>query len=347
MSLVRAKIQLALPICLFLTPLFWWAGCASVAPAENLQRFEFERPQMGVPFRLVFYAPDQMAAEAAAKQAFARIAELNQIMSDYETDSELNQLSFTSGSGRQVPISPDLWNVLSFAQKIARQSGGAFDVTVGPCAALWRKARREQELPEPSRIQHFLQRVGYTNLVLNPTSRSALLLKENMRLDLGGIAKGYAADAALKILRRAGFSRALVAASGDLAIGDPPPGQSGWKVEVIGSDIPGAPSSFMATLRNVGVATSGDLTQHLLIDGVRYSHILNPFTCVGMTSQSLTTVIAHNATIADPLATTLSILDPGAGEQLAKKHQIAFRTIRLEEDQLRIFENEQFKKLKP
>ena len=301
---------------------------------------------MGVPFRLVFYAPDAVQAEQAARAAFDRIAELNQIMSDYETDSELNELSYTSGSGRAVPVTPDLWNVLTRSQEIARDSGGAFDITVGPCAALWRKARREKELPEPDRIQHFLERVGYTNLVLNPASRTALLQKENMRLDLGGIAKGYAADAALAILKQRGIDRALVAASGDLAIGKAPPGEPGWKIEVIGADLPGAPPSFTVVVEFAAIATSGDLSQRLEINGVRYSHILNPFTCVGMTNQALTTVIAPKCILADPLATTLSILEPEEALELARKYQVAVRTIRLEEGTPKIYVNKKFQRLK-
>ena len=332
---------------LLLVTLLALSGCASAPTADPaLQRFVFEQPQMGVPFRLIFYADDEAKAREAARKAFERIAQLNQIMSDYETDSELNQLSYTSGSGQVVPLSSDLWNVLSFAQQIARQSKGAFDVTIGPCASLWRKARREAELPEPWRIQHFLQRVGYTNLVLHPKNRAATLLKENMRLDLGGIAKGYAADAALEVLHQSGFPRALVAASGDLAIGDPPPGQTGWKIEVIGSDLPGAPPSFTTSLRNAGIATSGDLSQRLEINGIRYSHILDPFTCVGMTNHALTTVVAPNCTTADPLATTLSILEIPEAKRLAASRKIAFRTIRLQDEQFESYENPAFQRLK-
>lgn len=340
MSLIGAKYQLG------------WLVLAAAAvlrlPAEEAgNRFEFLEPQMGVPFRIILYAPDEEAARAAAGAAFVRVAELNDIMSDYQTDSELSQLSYGSDSqpGKAVRISDDLWNVLSLSQKIARDSGGAFDVTVGPCSALWRKARREKEMPEAWRIEHFQARVGYTNLVLDPEERTATLLKPNMRLDLGGIAKGYAADEALRVLRSRGLGRALVAASGDLAIGDPPPGETGWDVEIIGSDIPGARPSLRAILSNAGVATSGDLSQRLEINGVRYSHILNPFTCVGMTNQALTTVIAPNCTLADPLATTLSILEPGAALDLAEEYGVAVRTIRLDEGEPHVYANEPFREI--
>src|SRR4051812_43825442 len=127
-------------VCFILLPLtsLFLSACRS-APPEHITwaRFEFEEPQMGVPFKMVLYAPDQQIAEKAADAAFKRISQLNAIMSDYETDSEISKLSRSSEEGSpEVPLSPDLWNVLLASQELARETGGAFDVTVGPCIAL-------------------------------------------------------------------------------------------------------------------------------------------------------------------------------------------------------------------
>ena len=172
-------------------------------------RFEFSEPQMGVPFRIVMYAGDESTARTAARAAFDRISQLNSILSDYDSDSELSRLSRSSGSGRDVPIGQELWEVLSRGQELAVRSDGAFDVTVGPSVNLWRRARRRHELPEPDLLEKNRLRVGYWNLVLHPQDRSATLKAEGMRLDLGGIAKGFAADQALELLKRGGISRAL------------------------------------------------------------------------------------------------------------------------------------------
>ena len=123
-----------------------------VAPPPNtpaLTRYEYQRPEMGVPFRIVLYARDQAAADAAVDAAFQRVKQLNDIMSDYDADSELSKLSRSSGQGQEVPVSADLWFVLCRAQALAERSAGAFDVTVGPCVNLWRRARRVHELPDP------------------------------------------------------------------------------------------------------------------------------------------------------------------------------------------------------
>src|SRR5688500_7825843 len=150
---------------------------------------------MGVPFRIVLYAGSEAEAEAGATAAFARIAELNAIMSDYETDSELSELSRSSEQGSpEVRVSDDLWTVLERSQQLAYETDGAFDITIGPCVALWRKARREQEFPDAARLETARGKVGYRNLVLQRRNKAAKLLRFGMRLDLGAIAKGYAAD---------------------------------------------------------------------------------------------------------------------------------------------------------
>ena len=286
---------------------------------------------MGVPFRMVVYATNLAHAEKAVDAAFARIAELNAIMSDYETDSELSKLSRSSEEGSpEVELSKDLWKVLEPAQELARETGGAFDVTIGPCAALWRKARREQEFPDEQRLENARQKVGYENLVLNQRKQAARLMRFGMRLDLGAIAKGYAADEALKVLRTFGIERALVAASGDLALADPPPGELGWRVEIVGYDAPNGPPSAIVQLANCGVATSGDLFQRVEINGVRYSHIVNPFTCVGMTNHALATVIAKDCMTADSLATVMTVADRRIAFQIAERRNAAARVVRME-----------------
>src|SRR5438477_3950268 len=128
-------------------------GCASPPKPLSLARFEYNQPEMGVPFRIVLYAPDKAAADESAKAAFARIELLNNIFSDYESDSELSALSRSAGSGKAIKVSPELWRVLSRSQELAQESGGAFDITCGPYVSLWRKARREQKLPDPARLQ--------------------------------------------------------------------------------------------------------------------------------------------------------------------------------------------------
>src|ERR1051325_5827136 len=311
------KFRVVLGIALLL------AGCAT-KPKQELTRYEFERPEMGVPFRIVLYSWSAELATNTAEAAFKRVAALNEIMSDYEYDSELNKLSRTSGSGVKVKVSDDLWTVLSKAQEIARESNGAFDVSVGPYVQLWRRARRENKLPSAESIEKVRARVGYTNIVLK--DHTVELKAPDMRLDLGGIAKGYAADEALKILRGCGITRALAAASGDIALGDSPPGQKGWKIELL--EAQDQRGQAFLILKNCGVSTSGDLFQFVEINGKRYSHIVDPRTGVGLTDRSLVTVIAKNAFTTDSLETTICVMPRGAGMKLARRYGAEVREIR-------------------
>ena len=281
-----------------------------------LQRFAFEKAEMGLPFRITLFAADEGTAKSAADAAFARVAELNGVLSDYDPDSELSRLSRTAGSGKAVPVSDDLWRVLERGQALAARTDGAFDLTVGPLVNVWRRARRKQELPSPELIAEMRGRVGFRNLKLDAEMRTAELLIAEMRLDAGSIGKAYAVDAALAVLQQRGIARALVAGSGDMAAGDAPPGLPGWRIEVAAFDAPGAPPPQIVHLANRGIATSGDVFQRVEIDGKRYSHIVDPHTGLGLTDHGLVTVIAPDCFTANGCTTSASVLGPERGLKL-------------------------------
>jgi thiamine biosynthesis lipoprotein len=181
---------------------------------------------------------------------------------------------------------------------------------------LWRRARRKHELPAPEQIAEMRARVGFQKLRLDPEHRTAELLAPEMRLDVGGIAKGVAVDEALKVLAAHGIERALVAASGDIGASGPPPDQPGWKIEVAALDADGAPPPEFVWLRHSAVSTSGDTFQRIEIGGVRYSHIVDPGTGVGITDHSLVTVLGPDCTTTDSWETTVSVLGPERGLKL-------------------------------
>ncbi|HWQ90831.1 MAG TPA: FAD:protein FMN transferase, partial [Clostridia bacterium] len=185
-----------------------------------------------------------------------------------------------------------------------------------PYVRLWRFARKRKVLPTPAELASAGQAVGWRKLKLNRRARTVTLHAPGMRLDVGGIAKGYTADAALALLKARGINRALVAASGDIAIGDPPPGREGWTVGIAGMGDEKGQLARTMLLKNAAVSTSGDIEQFIEIDGRRYSHILNPNTGLGLTNRIQATVIARNATTTDALATITCILGPERGLKL-------------------------------
>ena len=281
------------------------------AQQTELKRFAYTQRHMGTAFRIVLYAPDKADADKAAKAAFARAAELDGIMSDYKPTSELMRLCKQAG-GDPVKVSADLFNILQRAEEIWRRTDGAFDVTIGPVVRLWRRARRTGELPDPEELRRALARVGFRNVRLNAKERTVQLLLMGMLLDLGGIAKGYAAEELLALLRRLGLTHALVAAGGDIVVGDAPPGAQGWKIGIAPLENPNAKPSRYLRLKNAGVSTSGDSEQYVVIGGKRYSHIVDPKTGLGVTTRSSVTVVKPGGS-ADGLASPICIIGPERG----------------------------------
>ncbi|RMG23545.1 MAG: FAD:protein FMN transferase [Bacteroidetes bacterium] len=311
------------------------AGHALVGQA--LQRFEYRQPQMGTYFRLVLYAANEDIARRAATAAYERIEGLNQIMSDYLPESELNRLSATAGSGKWVVISEELHEVLSMAQQLAKGSAGAFDVTVGPVVRLWRRARRRQALPDSARLAAAQALVNYRCLRLRKHPWRAKLLRPGMKLDLGGIAKGYAVREALELLRARGIASALVDGGGDIQCSAPPPGRDCWLVKL--------PETGNLCLHEMAVATSGDQYQYLEIAGIRYSHILDPRTGMPLTGHSLVSVIAPDAALADALASALSVMPPHKGMKWVQQFEgVHVRIMRTEDQHLQFYSTPDFER---
>lgn len=305
-------------------PLFSFLFLLSLSSqGQSLKRYEVAEPHMGTTFNLIFYAPSDSLAQLAADSAFGHVEYLNSILSDYETDSNLNRLSRRSGSSAFIPVVGPLFHVISKAQQISRDTNGAFDITVGPFVRLWRKIRRKayQRLPSSEVLNRYQKRVGYEFIKIDSSTTSIALTRPNMQLDLGAIAKGYAADEMLRILRQHNICAALVDAGGDIRMGNPPPGEKGWTVRIPGHYEDGSSHRLFLRLANKAVATSGDLFQHVEINGRRYSHIVDPRTGLGLTNQSMVTVIAPTGLLADSYASAVSVMGAEKGLSLIRSKE--------------------------
>jgi thiamine biosynthesis lipoprotein len=284
-----------------------WAAPTS---GEGSSRLEFEHEAMGTRFRLVVVDHDEARARAAAERAFRRVDQLDESLSDNRFESDHRKLE-RSPIGMQVAVPDDLWEVLAEAQLIATATDGAFDVTVGALTRLWRWAARRQTEPSAERLLAARQTVGYRALELDETTRSVTIRRSGLRLDLGGIAKGYAVDEAFETLRAAGLRSILVDGGGDLRLGAPPPGSRGWRVAVPTHGTgPGDALSWRSVLlSDISIATSGATYRSTGPDG--RSHVLNPRSGVGIRGDRIVTVMSKSASRADALASALSVLGPG------------------------------------
>ncbi|REA59251.1 FAD:protein FMN transferase [Dyadobacter luteus] len=290
-------------------------SCLLALNCFSQSRYTFERGLMGSPFKIILYAPNDSLANLAAESAFKRIEDLNASLSDYRDDSEINHISAQSGSENWLSVSKDLFDILSISDDISRKTDGAFDATLGPIVQEWRRATRKGYLPEKKVISEALAKTGYKNIHFDKNSTRIRLLKKGMRLDIGGLGKGFAADEAVKVLKQFGITSAMIDAGGKLALMDPPPGEDGWKI-VIST---GRDSIQTITYSNVGIATSGPTYRYLEYEGKKYSHIVDPKTGIGLLFHLRTTVISPNATEADALATAFSVSGIKKGKKYLNK----------------------------
>jgi thiamine biosynthesis lipoprotein len=269
---------------------------------------------MGVPWTITVYAQRQVSGQAAIAAAFAEISRLEGILSDYDPDSELSRLSAASPTSAPVAVGDDLWRVLREAVAWRDASAGAFDPTIGPLTTLWRQSRRSGVMPRADKLAAARQAVGPDTLILDVDRRTAMLVAPAMRLDLGGIGMGYAIDRGMEVLVERGIGSAMIDASGDIAVSGPPPGKATWTIEVAAfSDGGDGRRPVTLELVDAAVTTSGDAFQAVEIDGVRYSHVVDPRTGLGVAGPAAVTVIAADCTTADAVATAANVLGPEAG----------------------------------
>lgn len=267
---------------------------------------------MGTLFRIKLYAADQQQAQRAFRAAFDRVAALDGTLSDYQPDSELNRLCRTAVH-HPVQVSDDLFRVVSASVALSEKSGGAFDITIGPLTHLWREARKANRLPDQAAIRDAGARCGYRKLHIDQARHTIELDQSGMQLDVGGIAKGDAADQMLMVLSKLGLHSALVAASGDLAFSDAPPGETGWKIGVDSQDSAEAAFTSVLLLANSAVSTSGASEQHLDVNGTRYSHIIDPKTETGLSRPISVTIVARHGIESDGMSTAVSVLGAEGG----------------------------------
>lgn len=296
-------------------------GFTQLVSGQELKRYAFSEPHMGTQFRIVLFAEDSLLVEKGVRAAFQRVSKLNEILSDYLPESELNRLSRTAGSNRYVSVSDDLWIVLKQSLFFSRKSKGAFDVSIGPLSRLWRRAMRKAAFPELDKLALAHEKVNYKYIRLRKKNKSICLKKEGMKLDLGGIAKGYTVDQVLQVLKSYGLNTCLVDGGGDLALGDAPPGKEGWAVEVAAFSYPEDEAKEILILSNCAIASSGDTYQYVVLDGIRYSHIIDPRSGLGISRRRMLTVISKEGMTADALASTLSVMGKSTDKKLRKKYK--------------------------
>ena len=269
----------------------------------------FRLPHLGTVVQIAFYEKDEARSQKLAKQCFERIEKLNKTFSDYLLESEVSLLC-SKPIKVAYKVSDDLFCVISQAQKISTATGGSFDITLGNATQNW----REKKLPK-KKNDAAENRPSYKDLVLDP-KRKTILLRSPLKIDLGGIAKGYIADQLMKILKKAGITKAAVIIGGEMVFTEAPPGKDGWTIAI---EKPSHEILGIMSLSNTALSTSGDSYQFYEKDGVRHAHLIDPFKRKPKTNRLNVTTLASSAMLADAWATALRVSEGKLSLKLANE----------------------------
>ncbi len=261
---------------------------------------------------------DEALAKAGIEAVFEEFERVDSLLSSYDTESAVSKIN-RGAYEKRVPVGSELFELLNASMEFNRASGGAFDITVGPLTELWGFDRGGVVPPEAA-VQSALRSVGSAGLSLDPERHEVGFMEPGMKLDFGGIGKGYAADLAAVRLQEMGIENAIIDAGGDLKLLGSRPGKDHWK---IGIRHPREAARLLLSLelKDTAVVTSGDYERFFMEGGVRYHHILDPRTGYPARGSQSVTVIYPAARDADAYATAAFVMGPEAGLEYLRSIQ--------------------------
>lgn len=267
---------------------------------------------MGTVVEITLMEENPVAVDAA----FSEIARLEAIFSSYIPESDVSRISDSAGSGA-VSVSPEVIDVLDVALNISGLSRGAFDPTVGVLGKAWDFSKDNGYVPTEAEVKELLALVDYKKILVDKSSSMAGLAKAGMRLNLGGVAKGYIVGKAVGVLKGAGIEWGIVKAGGDMTVFR---NDDSAEPFTIGIQHPRKSGELLAkvSVKQGAVATSGDYERFFIKDGVRYHHILDPETGFPATASRSVTIVADDPTGADGLSTAVFVMGADKGMKLVE-----------------------------
>jgi thiamine biosynthesis lipoprotein len=295
------------------------AGPAPAARPGPDQLFVRGASSMGTRVTVSLWTQNETEAVRAAALVFDEFRRIDELMTTWRESSDVSRINAAAG-GPPVVVAREVITVIQRAQQVARTTGGAFDITVGAYRGLWKFDQdKDGTIPDPAAVAARLPLVGYRDVRVNLARNTVQLRRKGMSITLGGIAKGYAVDRAVKLLHQHGFKDFLLQAGGDLYIsgrrGDRP-----WRVGVRDPRGDASTPFALVELEDRTFSTSGDYERSVIADGVRYHHILDPATGRPAMRCRSVTVMTRDAFTADAWSTALFVLGPARGMALVEKH---------------------------
>lgn len=287
--------------------------------ADSPVRYEASHQAMGTVFTVAVYGSNTAYLQEVTHQVFQQIDQLDSQMSTYKPDSELSFIN-RDGARHAVTVEPGLFRLLQKSLEYSRESGGDFDITVGPLMKAWGFFRGKGRLPSKQELAQLLKRIGYQHVRLDAASHTIRFDEPGIEIDLGAIAKGYAVNQAVQILRDNGITSALISSgtSSLYALGSPP-GENGWKISVR-NPLDKSQAACVLRLQNLSLSVSGDYEKFFKLDGKIYAHIMDPHTGMPVKNMLSTAVISPSATDSDALSTSFYVEGPRATRKYLASH---------------------------
>ncbi|MBO4631847.1 MAG: FAD:protein FMN transferase [Lentisphaeria bacterium] len=282
------------------------------------ERFSQTRtfPMMGTMGRITIYSDREDLPEKALNQVQKTIGEIEKACNIFHPESELSRLNRTAYE-KEFACSPLLWEMLAAADHYCRFTGGAYDPTIAPLMKLWGFRRKRQTLPSAPEIAEAMKQVGWNRVKLDPEKHSIRFLSKGIGIDFGGIAKGFALEKAMEILRRNGVRRAILDFGGNIGCIMP----EKHEPFRIGIRDPESPAELLDTIemRNCCIATSGNYERYVIIQGKQYAHIMDPRTGLPVSGVLSVTVVTPHGTDSDALSTAIFVRGEKFAEEVCRK----------------------------
>lgn len=301
-------------------PLFFSLGARGSGPA--VAHYRGSHASMGTTYRIQLYGAGREDLALVAESAFDEVDRIDRLMSVYKRNSAVSFINRRAGR-EPVRVEPELFDFLQRCLAFSRQSRGAFDVTVQPLMRAWGFFGGQGRLPPETELRKARQKVGYRKLSLDPDRRTVRFGRDGMALDLGGIAKGYAVDRVVSLLREYRIDSALVSAGGSTVFGlGAPPGKTAWTVKVRDPAFPRDPqrSALAVALENQCLSVSGSYENSFSFEGVTYSHIMDPRNGRPVQGVLSVAVVAGSGMEGDALDNALFVMGPEKAQGYLKRY---------------------------
>lgn len=305
-------------LLIFLALSLWLCGSVAFSYPPKTRRYEDSRVSMGCVYTIVIYGRDQARLREAAAAALDEVDRIDRLMSHYKNDSELSRVNREAAKA-PVKVDPELFDFIAECLRYGRESDGAFDITVGPLMKAWGFFRGEGRMPSEAELAEARSRVGYGRVILNRKDGTIFFDRAGVEIDLGGIAKGYAVDRAVAMLKRRGVTSALLSAGGSTiyAMGAPP-GKPAWEIEVQDPVEPDKVATKVR-LKDRALSVSGSNEKFFELNGARYSHVMDPRTGRPVQGVLSVAVVTDDGTSGDALDNVFYVIGVERGRALVNK----------------------------